>query len=77
MYNPSLREEPRHKVADVIPVQQETSILDWLETEGRLIPRETQESEFESEEEEIADLMSNEESNYDDMEDNDEDFEED
>lgn len=76
MYNPSLREESRYKIADVIPLQQETSILDWLESNGRLIAREEKESEFAIDEEEIAALMSVD-NTYDDDEDNDELVEED
>jgi len=45
VYNPSLREEPRDQRAAVIPVQQESSILDWLEESGRLLAREVQEVE--------------------------------
>lgn len=76
MYNPSLREESRYKIADVIPLQQETSILDWLESNGRLIAREEKESEFAIDEEEIAALMSVD-NTYDEDEDNDELVEED
>ena len=43
MYNPSLREEPREQLADVIPVKQETSLLDWLETNNRLVARDSDE----------------------------------
>lgn len=74
MYNPSLREESRFKVADVIPVKQEVSLLDWLETNGRLIAREERENEFEVDEEEIAELMSVDDSSYDDSDDDDEDL---
>ncbi|MGL5195262.1 MAG: DUF3134 domain-containing protein [Chroococcales cyanobacterium] len=70
MYNPSLREESRYKIADVIPLQQETSILDWLESNGRLIAREEKESEYAIDEEEIASLMAVEDSGYDDDDDN-------
>ncbi|MBO0347974.1 DUF3134 domain-containing protein [Phormidium pseudopriestleyi FRX01] len=70
MYNPSLREESRYKIADVIPLQQETSILDWLESNGRLIAREEKESEYAIDEEEIAALMSVEDTTYDDDDDN-------
>ncbi len=45
IYNPSLREEPQSQGAAVIPVQQESSILDWLEKSGRLLAREVQEVE--------------------------------
>lgn len=43
--NPSLRLTPRHEPGDVIPTPQETSILDWLEASGRMMPREEQEEE--------------------------------
>jgi hypothetical protein len=77
MYNPSLREESRYKIADVIPLQQETSILDWLESNGRLIAREEKESEYAIDEEELAALMSVEDNNYDDDDDDNELVEED
>jgi Protein of unknown function (DUF3134) len=37
--NPALTERPRFQPAPVIPVRRETSILDWLEAQGRLIER--------------------------------------
>ncbi len=37
--NPALREEPRYDPAAVIPLQQEASILNWLEKKGRLMAR--------------------------------------
>jgi hypothetical protein len=69
MYNPSLREEPREQLADVIPVQQETSLLDWLETNGRLIARDAQDEDFLEDEEEITELMGVDDSSYDDDDD--------
>jgi hypothetical protein len=69
MYNPSLREEPREQLADVIPVRQETSLLDWLETNGRLIARDTQDDDFLEDEEEITELMGVDDSTYDDDDD--------
>ncbi|MGB5917161.1 MAG: DUF3134 domain-containing protein, partial [Phormidesmis sp.] len=39
-YNPSVRQIPRENPADVIPLQRDSSILNWLEGTGRLIPRE-------------------------------------
>jgi len=69
MYNPSLREEPREQLADVIPVRQETSLLDWLETNGRLIARDSQEEDFLEDEEEISELMGVDDSTYDDDDD--------
>ncbi|HAC64280.1 MAG TPA: hypothetical protein DCF68_12250 [Cyanothece sp. UBA12306] len=58
MNNPSLRQEPRYEPAAVIPVKNDTSLLDWLEATNRLIPRESQESTNPLEEdEEISELM--------------------
>lgn len=46
MYNPALREEPRHRPAAVIPLQQEPSILDWLQSTGRLLPRDAKDDQY-------------------------------
>ncbi|MDY6802404.1 MAG: DUF3134 family protein [Cyanobacteriota bacterium] len=43
--NPSLRVSRRHEPGEVIPTKQETSILEWLEASGRMMPREVQEEE--------------------------------
>jgi hypothetical protein len=37
--NPALKQQPRHEPAPVIAVQRDTSILEWLEAQGRLIDR--------------------------------------
>lgn len=37
MNNPSLREEPRWKPADVIPANRDSSLIDWLEATGRML----------------------------------------
>ena len=66
MYNPSLREEPREQLADVIPVRQETSLLDWLEANNRLLAREVQDDPFLEDEQEISELMGVDDSAYDD-----------
>lgn len=66
MYNPSLREEPREQLAEVIPLKQETSLLDWLETNNRLIARDTNEDDFLDDDEEITDLMGADNDQYDD-----------
>ncbi len=69
MYNPSLRQEPRYEPAVVIPVKYDSSILDWLEANNRLIPREQEESKSSLEEdEEISELMDVDDS-YDDDDD--------
>lgn len=58
MYNPSLRQEPRYEPAVVIPVKYDSSILDWLEANDRLIPREQEEAKSTlKEDEEISELM--------------------
>ncbi len=58
MYNPSLRQEARYEPATVIPLKNESSLLDWLEANGRLIPRDHQDSENPLEDdEEISELM--------------------
>jgi flagellar biosynthesis/type III secretory pathway chaperone len=66
MYNPSLREEPREQLAEVIPLKQETSLLDWLETNNRLIARESHEDDLYDDDEEISDLMGSDNDQYDD-----------
>ena len=69
--NPSLTQKPRYEIADVIPLQHETSILDWLERSGRMLDRtsEIDESLLDSEEE-IAELIEND-GKYDDDDDDD------
>jgi hypothetical protein len=69
MYNPSLREEPREQLAEVIPVKQETSLLDWLEANDRLLAREVLDDSFLDDEEEISELMGVDDSSYDDDDD--------
>ena len=76
MYNNSLREEPREQLAGVIPAKQETSLLDWLEANNRLIAREVQEDPFHADEEEIAGLMDVEDTTIDE-DDSDSNFDED
>lgn len=66
--NPSLTQTPRYQIADVIPLQYETSILDWLERSGRLLDRVNTEEDPLDPEEEIAELIEND-SKYDDDED--------
>ncbi|BAW97499.1 hypothetical protein NIES970_24510 [[Synechococcus] sp. NIES-970] len=43
MKNPSLRQEPRYAPASVIALEQKTSLLEWLEENGRIIYREKKE----------------------------------
>ena len=56
--NPALRQEPRYEPAGVVTLQQEPSLIDWLKSNNRLIPRETQEVIDDLEEDaEISELM--------------------
>jgi Protein of unknown function (DUF3134) len=72
-YNPSLREEPRSQKAAVIPVQQEASILDWLESTGRLLARDVQDPEVVAEEaDDINEFISDDDSSFDLDDDDDE-----
>ena len=67
MHNPSLTKESRYEPAAVIPLKQDSSLLDWLAATGRLISREQQETENLLEEEmEISELMEGEDHTYDD-----------
>lgn len=72
MRNPALHEQLRSQPAAVIPVQRNASILDWLESTGRLLSRETGESGFLEEEEEINELMAGEDNSF-DLDDDDDD----
>jgi hypothetical protein len=68
MYNPSLRQIPRSQLADVLPPQKEPSILAWLESSGRLKPREVvvEVVKDEADNEELSDLMGDSDNDYDD-----------
>ena len=57
MLNSPLREEPRAQRAAVIRSNNEFILLEWLEANGRLIKRETQEPEYLDEVEEISELI--------------------
>ncbi len=63
MKNPALNQEIRYEPASVIPLKQESSLLDWLKANNRLIPREPKEKESldNAEDPEIDELMGNEE----------------
>ena len=58
-----LFEQPRSQPAAVIPNNQEYSLLDWLKTSGRLVARNSQETEYPRDEEdpEITGLIDTEE----------------
>ncbi|MGL5081503.1 MAG: DUF3134 domain-containing protein [Microcoleaceae cyanobacterium] len=73
MHNPSLREIPVHEPADVIPSEQHSSLLGWLKSTGRLIPRDVQEQvNYLDEVEEISELIVDEAAFDDDDDDDDE-----
>ncbi|BDI16447.1 hypothetical protein ANSO36C_22490 [Nostoc cf. commune SO-36] len=57
MLNSPLREEPRNQRADVIPLKPKSSLLDWLQTNGRIIARDVHEPDFQDDEEGIDSLM--------------------
>lgn len=66
MLKSPLREEPREQLALVIRSKNESSLLEWLESSGRMIARETQEVSYsEEEEEEISELIAVDEISYD------------
>jgi Protein of unknown function (DUF3134) len=60
MLNSPLREEPRNQRAAVIPVKPESSMLDWLQTGGRIIARDVHEPDFLAREEEISEFLGGE-----------------
>ncbi|MGK7930347.1 MAG: DUF3134 domain-containing protein [Microcystaceae cyanobacterium] len=75
-YNPSLSQEPRFEPAAVIPIKEDTSLVDWLKATNRLIPREKVEEEEKSTEDvDLADFIDTDDSGYEDSDDNDNDME--
>ena len=60
MLNSPLSEAPRNQRAQVIPLKQESSMLDWLQFQGRLVSRNVQETDFSRQEAEISELLSTE-----------------
>lgn len=56
MPNSPLQEQPRDRVAAVIPSKHESSILDWLQSSGRLVARDRQEPDLLASGEPISDL---------------------
>ncbi|MHC5725994.1 MAG: DUF3134 domain-containing protein [Nostoc sp.] len=57
MLNSPLRELARNQRADVIPLKLESSLLDWLQTNGRIIARDIHEPDFQDDAEGIDSLM--------------------
>lgn len=69
MKNPALRQEKRYEPAPVIPLKQEGSLLEWLESNNRIIYREEKEEKVillpASEDEEISELIDGEDDDFD------------
>jgi hypothetical protein len=58
MQNSPLREQPREQRASIIPLKHESSLLDWLQSSGRLISRDQQEPDFSAaEEDDVSGLI--------------------
>lgn len=80
MPNSPLQEQPRNRVASVIPAKNELSILDWLKSSGRLVARDRTEADAIAQGEplsDIADIIDPDDPSDDyDYEDNDEPAEE-
>lgn len=67
MYNPSLRREPRYEPAAVLPVTREQTLINWLESNNRLIQRDIEEGPINSvsdEDVDIAELMDGDDGLY-------------
>ncbi|NMG58926.1 DUF3134 domain-containing protein [Geitlerinema sp. P-1104] len=62
--NPSLRQLPRHEQAELIPANNETSLLEWLQATGRLIPRDEEERTARKEELEELGLIGEDDDGY-------------
>ena len=65
----SLREQPRQQPAPIIPMERHASILDWLESSGRLLARQPSDPEYKDDEAEINALMGSDDNSFDDDED--------
>lgn len=74
MLNSPLRENARNQRADVIPLKPESSLLDWLQTNDRIISRDIHERDFQDGEEEIDSLMGVEDGIGFDLDDDDDDI---
>ncbi|MHC5935001.1 DUF3134 domain-containing protein [Nostoc sp.] len=74
MLNSPLREVARNQRADVIPLKPESSLLDWLQTNGRIIARNIHEPDFQNDAEGIDSLMGVEDGIGYDLDDDDDDI---
>lgn len=59
MNNPSLRQEVRYEPATVIPLKQDTSLIDWLKANNRIMEEnvESENEKYLEEDEDIDQLM--------------------
>ncbi|MHC5610144.1 MAG: DUF3134 domain-containing protein [Nostoc sp.] len=71
MLNSPLREVARNQRADVIPLKLESFLLDWLQTNGRIIARDIHEPDFQDDAEGIDSLIGVEDGIGYDLDDND------
>jgi Protein of unknown function (DUF3134) len=57
-FNPALHEEPRNQMTSVIPLKQDESLINWLQSTGRLVPRWSYEEYYEEqmEEEDVTEI---------------------
>ncbi|MEB3230069.1 MAG: DUF3134 domain-containing protein [Leptolyngbyaceae bacterium] len=69
-HNPALQAYPRSQHAPAIPLQQDASILEWLEKSGRMMERVSDVELLPKEDEEINALMGSDDG-YDDDDDDD------
>lgn len=70
MNNPSLREAPRLQPAEVIAVNREPSLIEWLEATGRMLPLESNDdTEYIPEDEvDMGGVMDNDSDRYEESE---------
>ena len=72
--NPALTQEPRYEPAIVIPLKQESSLIDWLKANDRLIPREQSEKEnLDAAHDDVSELLSDDYDEEDDFDSDDDD----
>lgn len=57
LYNPAFSEAPRHQLAPLIPLRQDTSIINWLQQTGRMMPRDIEDDKYLDEDVEISELL--------------------
>ncbi len=74
MLNTPLREVVRNQRADVISLKLESSLLDWLQTNGRIIARDIHEPDFQDDAEGIDSLIGVEDGIGYDLDDDDDDI---